>query len=71
MMKELSEKVFVYKDLIEVFLVKNSSSSSSLNSRVIRIFLSKNCSRSEYDYSHVFLSLNDILNLKEFRIFKG
>lgn len=67
--KELppGDHVFIYTNFIEILLEKNSSS----NSRVVKIFLSKNYSRSEHEFSHVFLSLNDILNLKEFRIFKG
>lgn len=70
MQKDFFGKIFIYKDLLEMFLIENSSN-PDLISGVIRCFISKNCSCSEHDFSHVFLYLNDILNLKEFRIFKG
>jgi hypothetical protein len=70
MQEDFIGKVFVYKDLLEMFLAENPSN-PDLISGVIRVFLSKNCSCSEHNFSHVFLYLNDILNLKEFRIFKG
>lgn len=68
MIKELpsGDHVFIYTNFIEICLDKNSS----LNSRTVRIFLSKNCSRKQEAFSSVFLSLNDILNLKQFAIIK-
>lgn len=69
MIKELppGNHVFIYTNFIEIILDNNSSS----NSRAVKLFLSKNFYHNEYDFSRVFLQLNDILNLKEFRIFKG
>jgi hypothetical protein len=70
MIQELptGDHVFIFTHFVEILLDKNSSSS---NSRTVRIFLSKNCSRKQEAFSRVFLYLNHILDLKEFRMFKG
>lgn len=55
-------KVIFHKDfnLIEINLEK----------KVVKSFISRNFSYSEHS-SYVIICIHDILNLKEFRIFKG
>ena len=65
------DHVYIFTNLMEIIIEKNSSSSSSSsNSRIIKHFISRNFSCSECS-SRIFLSLNDFLNLKEFRMFRG
>ena len=60
------DHVYIFTNLMEIIIEKNSSTSS----KIIKHFISRNFSCSECS-SCVFLSLNDFLNLKEFRMFKG
>lgn len=65
MQKDLSGKVFIYEDSLEVFLYDKDSNNQS---GIFRSFLITDFILHKNSFRHHFIAFEDILNLKQFTV---